>query len=433
MDLTVLNTNNIKIAKIDVYESLIWTDRYSKCGDFELYMPISGLIPWYLKQENVLITNQSEHGMIIETIETTSDAETGNHLIVSGRSLESILDRRIIWGQQSFNGNLQNGIETLINSCFIDPTDSKRKVDNFVFKQSTDPAITELTFEAQYLGDNLLEVVEKLCGDYGIGYKITLNDERQYVFELYAGVDRSYNQIENPYVVFSPEFENIINSKYITSSTNYKNVTLVAGEGEGADRVTVTVGSNDVTGLERRETFTDASDVSQNNGDVEYSSGDAEEPKRTGIPTVQLHPTGEALPPQEYVAPNGITIISYSDEITLEVGSVSVASMDEIAVASDETNSETLTDEEYKALLVERGGEDLLEHTYTFAFEGQIDTNKMYTYREDFFNGDIVQFANEYGHEARVRILEIVISVDKEGFLIYPTFSVINEEGEESE
>ena len=57
----------------------------------------------------------------------------------------------------------------------------------------------------------------------------------------------------------------------------------------------------------------------------------------------------------------------------------------------------------------------------------------MFKYKEDFFNGDIVQFANEYGNEVKVRILEIVMSIDKEGFLIYPTFSVINEEGDVSE
>ena len=54
-----------------------------------------------------------------------------------------------------------------------------------------------------------------------------------------------------------------------------------------------------------------------------------------------------------------------------------------------------MTDEEYRALLIEKGGEDLSEHTYTSAFEGQIDITRMYKYRQDFFNGDIVQLINE--------------------------------------
>lgn len=462
MDLTVLNTNTLKIANIDVYESLIWTDRYSKCGDFELCLPITGSIPWYLQQENMIINNQSEHVMIIETIETISDAETGNHLKVSGRSLESILDRRIIWGQQSFNGNLQNGIETLLNSCFISPTDEKRKVERFIFKPSTDPAITELTFEAQYCGDNLLDVIEKLCSDYGLGYKITLDcDLRQFIFELYVGTDRSYGQMENPYVVFSPEFETIINSNFLESSTNYKNVVLVAGSGEGANRKTATVGSDTVVGLGRREVYVEASDVSQDTTSAEYEVEDATQPnsgKPTGIYQLSgLYVVGESTRDAYYETPAGVTVKNYG-ETTLHFlesipppgtplgdedvsaasdDGISVASDDGIAVASDDgvsvVSEGALTDEEYKTLLIERGGECLLEHSFTFAFEGQIDTSRLYKYREDFFNGDIVQFANEYGHEVKVRILEIVMSVDKEGFLIYPTFSVINEEGDTSE
>lgn len=429
MDLTVLNTNLLSIAKIDTYESLIWTERYSKCGDFELYMPISGSIPWYLKLENMLINKESEYTMIIESIETESDSEKGDHLKVTGRSLESILDRRIIWGQQTFNGNLQDGIKTLIDSCFINPTDSKRKVENFVFEESTDTAITELTFEAKYLGDNLLDVIEKLCNDYEIGYKITLDDEKQFVFKLYAGVDRSYSQIENPYVVFSPEFDNVINSNYITSSTNYKNVVLVAGSGEGADRVTVTVGSDTAIGLERRELFTDAGDVSQTSTDGEYSTESTETPKSGGIPIITLHPTGAAVSDTTYKAPEGVYVTTNGNVKVYTSGS----SSSEETTITETTTTGDLTDEEYRSLLIEKGGESLSEHTYTSAFEGQIDITRMYKYREDFFDGDIVQLVNEYGNEGKVRIVEMVMSVDEEGFLIHPTFSEINEKGDTSE
>lgn len=49
--------------------------------------------------------------MIVEKIQITSDTEDGNHVTVTGRSLESILDRRIVWGQKLLSGNLQNGIK----------------------------------------------------------------------------------------------------------------------------------------------------------------------------------------------------------------------------------------------------------------------------------------------------------------------------------
>lgn len=137
-----------------------------------------------------------------EKIQITSDTEDGNHVTVTGRSLESILDRRIVWGQKLLSGNLQNGIKTLLNENVISPSDSNRKIPNFIFKESTDPAITKLKLEAQYTGDNLYDVIQKICEEQGIGFKITLNDEKQFVFELYAGSDRSYDQTENPTLYF---------------------------------------------------------------------------------------------------------------------------------------------------------------------------------------------------------------------------------------
>ena len=201
-------------------------------------------------------------------IQITSDTEDGNHVTVTGRSLESILDRRIVWGQKLLSGNLQNGIKTLLNENVISPSDSNRKIPNFIFKESIDPAITKLKLEAQYTGDNLYDVIQKICEEQGIGFKITLNDEKQFVFELYAGSDRSYDQTENPYVIFSPKFENIINSNYIESKASLKTVTLVGGEGEGAGRRYTTVGGG--SGLNRRELFTDARDISSNVGSDDH-------------------------------------------------------------------------------------------------------------------------------------------------------------------
>lgn len=260
MELLVLNTDFESIAVLDSYESLIWTDRYNSCGDFEMFFAMEESSLEFLKEDNYLWLKDSEHTMIIEEIKIDADTEEGIHLIVTGRSLESILERRIIWGQRVFNGNLQNAIQTMLNECIISPSISDRKIPNFRFVASTDPKITKLTIDNQYTGDDLYTVIKGLCEENNIGFKIVLTDDNWFEFSLYAGVDRSYDQTENPYVVFSPNFENIINSNYFSSKASYRNVTLVAGEGEGSARKTVTVGSG--SGLDRREVFTDARDVS---------------------------------------------------------------------------------------------------------------------------------------------------------------------------
>lgn len=265
MNVFVMDREFQSVGVIDVFNSFLWTDRYYKYGDFEIYTEANAEILELLKEDYYLWYSNSEHVMIIEDFEVSSDTEEGTKFIYKGRSLESILDRRIIWSQTTLTGNFQNGIKKLLNENVISPSNVDRKIPNFIFQESTDPAITELTLEAQYTGDNLYDVVSSACNDKKIGFKVLLNDQNQFVFSLYAGKDRSYKQDTNPYVVFSPDFDNMINSNYIRSKKTYKNVTLVAGEGEGSSRKTVSVGSG--SGLERRELYTDARDLSTTTSD----------------------------------------------------------------------------------------------------------------------------------------------------------------------
>lgn len=360
MDLLVLNKSLDVIAIVDVYESIIWTERYYEYGDFELYTAMTQDLLNYIKTDNYIQRVGSDRVMIIEEIRIDTDSETGNHITITGRSLESILDRRVIWSQTTISGNLQNGIKKLVNENIISPSKEERKISNFIFKDSTDSQITGLTVKAQYTGDNLYDVISKVCEEKSIGFKVSLNENKQFVFELYAGADRSYEQTNYPYVVFSPNFDNIINSNYLESKENLKNVALVGGEGEGTARKYLAIGNT--SGLDRRELFVDARDIS-----------------------------------------------------------------------SEGEDGQTLTTEQYNELLKQRGNEYLADYTDLVSFEGAVETNIMYKYGVDFFDGDIVQIANEYGHEAKVRILEVVISENEEGNSVYPTFKTITEEGEETE
>lgn len=355
MDITVLNKDLDAIAVVDIYESFIWTDRYYQYGDFELYTPMTSTILEHFKQDYYLQMRGSDRLMIIEKLLIASDSENGDHITITGRSLESILDRRIIWGQMTVNGSFQDAIETLLNACIISPSNVNRKISNFIFQKSTDPRITALTLEAQYTGDNLYEVIQKLCEERGVGFKVTLNDDKQFVFSLYIGTDRSYEQTDVPYVVFSPSFDNVISSNYVESKSSLKNTALIGGEGEGSERRYTSVGNP--IGLDRREMFVDARDISSDVGD-----------------------------------------------------------------------GQILTDEEYKSLLIQRGRENLAENVSVTSFEGQMETSIMYKYGEDFFDGDIVQMMNEYGHSAKVRVLEVITSENEEGISVYPTFATVEEE-----
>ena len=257
MELLILDSSFTIISVMDTYKSLIWSDRYNEYGDFELYIPMERSLLNIFKHDFYIWNANSEHTMIIEKFEINSDIEEGNFLVVTGRSLESILERRVITRQTIISGNLQDAIIRLVTNNIVLPTDNSRKIPNFIVRKSTDPRVTNISIdEAQYIGDNLYSVIKSLCQEYNLGFKVILNDNNNFEFSLYAGADRSYNQTINPYVIFSPNFENILNSNYLSSKQDYKNVVYVGGEGEGFDKVITSAGT--ASGLDRRECFEDA-------------------------------------------------------------------------------------------------------------------------------------------------------------------------------
>lgn len=268
MEIFVLDDQFNSLYNIDVFESLIWTERYNGYGNFEFYTPINQSILKVIdlvqkKMEQRLDCyvwyKDSETAMIIEDLEITTDVETGTHLIMSGRGLESILERRIIWTQTSLDGGLQESVQKLINEAIISPEIADRKIPNFLFQESDDERIKELKIRSQYTGDNLYETILAICDTNDLGFDVRLDQNNNFVFLFTIGEDRSYEQDKNPYVIFSPGYENIVNSDYLESIKTLKNVTLVAGEDEGTSRKTVVVGSG--LGLARRELYTDARDI----------------------------------------------------------------------------------------------------------------------------------------------------------------------------
>lgn len=260
MDVSVSNTSFILLSIVDVFKSFIWTDRYQGYGEFELYLPMNSYILTYIKSDYYITIADSDSTMIVEEFTLTTDKEEGNYIKIAGRSLESILYRRIVWGKKIVSGNLQDKLFEVINESIINPSISDRKISNFIFEYSTDPEITALTLEAQYDGDYIYDVIYNACFYYNIGFSVKLNSDNIFVCSLYSGKDRSEDQDILPYVTFSPNFDNLFDSNYYESSMNSKNVALVVGSGEDPTRSKVVVGSG--SDLSRRELYVDASDIS---------------------------------------------------------------------------------------------------------------------------------------------------------------------------
>lgn len=258
MDIYILDkTSREIVGMVDGPDSVIWTPRYYDPGDFEIYIRATEQNLALLQLDNFVMRYDSKMVGIIESVEIETDVDNGDYIIATGRCAKSLLDRRIIWAMTSVSGTVENGIRKLITENAISPALTYRAIPGLIL--GPHQGFSE-TMDAQYTGENLLETVVSSCKLNGYGFDVILNDNLNFEFVLYKGTDRSYGQSQNSFVAFSPDFENIITSKYTHNKKTLKNACNVAGEGEGPARKYHGVGS--VSGLDRREIFVDARDLS---------------------------------------------------------------------------------------------------------------------------------------------------------------------------
>lgn len=278
MDIYVYDSLFSNVGIIDNYSSLLWVQRYSKCGDFELIVSASDEMVNLLSQENYLhIPYFDRVWMIIESVKISTDAENGDSLVVSGRSFESILDRRIIFPQTVLDGAFQTCVRQIVESNIGVTASDERKIANFIMDDSADSSITSITsLKAQFTGASLYEAISELCDAYGLGYYVTFTGTN-FVFQLYSGLDRSIDQNIRPPVIFSPDYESLMESMYHSDTSNFKNVAYVNGIGEGTDRKHAVYDPVSATGLGRRELYVDARDISNVDGETTISDQDYQE------------------------------------------------------------------------------------------------------------------------------------------------------------
>lgn len=274
MVIHVLDSSFNLVGVVDNFVSAIWRPAYYDIGDFELYVSASPEVVALLQPDRYLVrdTDISVTGgvatykkvMIIKNIQLKTDVENGDYLTVTGRELKWLLHQRIVWGRYLLRDTVEYALRRLIGANAVDPVEPTRVIPNM---QHAEPKGYSGRIEVQISNKQLDEAVIELCKSYGYGWDIYITDNKLTV-DIYKGVDRSYNQTERAYVVFSDSFDNLFETEYVYNSESYANMTLVGGEGEGDDRTYAYV-NNDVSGLDRYEVFTDARDISQNLGNEE--------------------------------------------------------------------------------------------------------------------------------------------------------------------
>jgi len=247
VELYIFNQGERKLSGIiEAYEYLRWTRRYSRCGAFELKAVATADNLALLRIGNILWKNDDEEAGLIEFMELTLQEQ--EFIVISGRFATGFLARRIVFGTEVLSGDLGAATDQLLQGNLINPSDVSRKIDGIYYI----PISLGVNVNTQMSYKNLMSAITDLFDAADVGIK-TIFDPATGLFSIipYHG--------NNTSAVFSREFENIIEQIFTHSIIDYASFALVAGEGEGSERVVVPVGGGD--GEFRHEVFVDARDL----------------------------------------------------------------------------------------------------------------------------------------------------------------------------
>jgi hypothetical protein len=243
-----------------------------------------------LKPDNLLWIGGDELG-VIETIKKSTDEQGGTILQVSGRFIESWLERRIIWGQYSGTEVVSNHLRNMVNLNAISPSDPKRVIPNLRLSTTQEALGPSISFSDSY--SNLWNTVVELANSHSLFIRIKANvPGGELLFTILKGTNRSVEQSILPAVVLSTDLSDILTDSYTLDATSWCNMSLVAGAGEGIQRKTSEVNGS-LSGLSRRELFVDARDL-QDYEEVITSEGTTRVPIATSVYDGMLQERGKS-------------------------------------------------------------------------------------------------------------------------------------------
>lgn len=250
MEIRVYNADLYRIGQIENQTSLIWTRKFFEAGNFEIHAPITPKNLSLFVAGNIVSIKGAKEAGVIESIEK-EESDIKNEITVKGRFLSSYCDRRIIRGTVNYeNAKIEVVMRELLTRCIHIPLVELGELHGF------DPRIS---FQATYR--NLQTVLTKIAKFGLIGYRFTPDfDGHKIIFDTMQGTDHSFAQSANNRVVFSEDYNNLSNAIYKYNDQALKTLAIVGGQGEGAARVVVEVGGG--SGLDLREIFVDARDLS---------------------------------------------------------------------------------------------------------------------------------------------------------------------------
>lgn len=360
MELYVLDDQLRRTEVVDLFDSLIWTERYSAAGDFQLDIHSDQTTRSLFTPDTLLAINESYRVMRVDTTESKDNEDGTSTLTVTGTSLETVLmDRTAMpafagttaapkWNVTGTPGNIARMLfKTICVDLALSPEDAIPfyKPGNLLpagtIKEPTD------LITAAFDPDTLYNSIKSICDTYNLGFRLLRNfDESELYFDIYTGNDRTTSQTKNPVVIFSKALGNLQGISKLTSNAALKNVAYV------------------------------------------------------------FSPNGTAVVYAQDVDPN-------TEGFERRILTVNATDMDT-----------SLTGSALQDALQQRGIQELAKNRVTFAFDGEIPQNSPYKYGTHYNLGDLVEMRDDDGTANYMRVTEQIFASDQQGDRSYPTLAL---------
>lgn len=385
---------------IDAYDSFVWTDAYCGYGDFELKIPCEIAKKYKMDIGDFIRCTLSNTVMIIEAMSVESNDDNSLMVTYKGRSLESLLCRRVLRKEDvpqivpQYNSSsqkyeaaqlryVQEVILYVLNRTIVQNNNismRSRGIEQLGYTINQDESIAEM--KAPYVdldGMTVFNFVQSVLAYNGLGFKIEFNpagtvggsvDNRVLLFSIYQGTNRSHTQTVNDRVIFSTDDDTTFKMDTSMDMSSYGNAALLVGpnkcaESRDDDDQPIIVETNKrfttelysgVTGINRYEIYVDTTNIPATN---EYT---------------------ERLYPESYIL----------------------------------------------AQMRFRGIQSLKQHlSNNMSFTPSVDFDPYKKYGEDYNIGDIVSVIDYFGNINIVRVGSFSYSVDNSGVQLYPNFEAI--------
>ena len=218
--------------------------------------------------------NQKLVGVIERIHKYTEEASGLPMMEVSGRFVtDSYLSRRIIWGNVLIKNTPASVIRSLIEDNSIACTDTTRRFGPSVWPSialdDDIPIQSAITYCNSY--GNLWDEIRKLNLEHGLNTEFTYYNNGSIV-ALLGVISTEHNRAN--LVNLSTDLGFLTDSDYLWDSTDYCNTALIAGEGDGADRVKAYIIPPSATQRQRRELYVDARDLQKSSISTEDPMSD---------------------------------------------------------------------------------------------------------------------------------------------------------------